>query len=157
VAAEQNFRQAWGWEEGLTYHAELGIALSFYRICDPIEELLELPQQPLTDFIREKITKLRLMLKSQPHLSPNDQETLVNIDALYEDWRNQTLQEGRKEGRKEGDRTALESMLLVKFGTIDRTLATVIPALLELSPIDRVRAVMELSQEDIIRNFGQQV
>ncbi len=116
-----------------------------------IEELLELPQQPLTDFIRENITKLRLMLKSQPSLTPNDQETLVNIDALYEDWRNQTLQEGRQEG----DRATLESMLLVKFGTIDRTLASVIPVLLELSPIDRVRAVMQLSQDEIIREFGQ--
>lgn len=103
------------------------------------------------------------MLKSQPHLTTNDQETLVNIDALYEDWRNQTLQEGRKEGqkegrkegRKEGDRTTLESMLMVKFGKIDRKLATVVPALLELSPIDRVRAVMQLSQEEIIQNFGQ--
>jgi hypothetical protein len=128
-----------------------------------IEELLELPQQPLTDFIREKITILRIMLKSQPNLSTNDQETLLNIDALYEDWRNQTLQEGRKEGqkegrkegRKEGDRTTLESMLMVKFGKIDRNLAPVIPALLALSPIDRVRAVMQLSQEEIIRDFGQ--
>jgi hypothetical protein len=113
--------------------------------------LLELPQQPLTDFIREKITKLRIMLKSQPSLTTNDQETLVNIDALYEDWRNQTLQEGRKEG----DRTTLESMLMVKFGKIDSKLAPVIPALLALSPIDRVRAVMQLSQEEIIRDFGQ--
>jgi dynactin complex subunit len=114
--------------------------------------MLQLPQQPLTDFIREKITKLRLILKSQPNLSPNDQETLVNIDALYEDWRNQTLQEGRKEG----DRATLESMLLVKFGSIDRTLAAVIPVLLDLSPIDRVRAVMQLSQDEIIRDFGRQ-
>ena len=67
-----------------------------------IEELLELPQQPLTDFIREKITKLRLMLKSQPNLTTNDQETLLNIDALYEDWRNQTIQEGIAVGRQEG-------------------------------------------------------
>ena len=123
-----------------------------------IEELIELPQQPLTDFIREKITKLRLMLKTQPNLTTNDQETLLNIDALYEDWRNQTIQEGivvgRQEGRQEGDRTTLESMLLVKFGTIDRKLATVIPTLLDLSPIDRVRAVMQLSQEEIIRDFG---
>ncbi len=116
-----------------------------------IEELLELPQQPLTDFIREKITKLRIMLKTQPNLTPNDQETLLNIDALYEDWRNQTLQEGRQES----DRATLESMLLVKFGRIDRQLTTVIPALLALSSIDRARAVMQLSQDEIIRDFGQ--
>ena len=81
------------------------------------------------------------MSKSQPNLTTNDQETLLNIDALYEDWRNQTIQEGRQEG----DRTTLESMLLVKFGSIDRKLATVIPALLDSSSIDRVRAVMQLS------------
>jgi hypothetical protein len=120
-----------------------------------IEELLELPQQPLTDFIRERITKLRIMLKSQSNLTTDDQQTLINIDALYEDWRNQTIQEGIAVGRQEGDRTTLESMLLVKFGTIDRALAATIPTLLELSPIDRVRAVMQLSQEEIIQNFGQ--
>ena len=105
------------------------------------------------------------MLKSQPNLTTNDQETLLNIDALYEDWRNQTIQEGiavgrqegRQEGRREGDRTTLESMLEVRFGSIDRKLATVIPALLDLSSIDRIRAVMQLSQEEIIRDFGQQV
>lgn len=110
-----------------------------------------------------KPIELLIMLKSQPNLTTNDQETLLNIDALYEDWRNQTIQEGRKEGKKEGrkegkkesDRTTLESMLLVKFGSIDRQLATVIPALLELSSIDRVRAVMQLSQEELIRDFGQ--
>ena len=97
------------------------------------------------------------MLKSQPNLTTNDQETLLNIDALYEDWRNQTIQEGIAVGRQEGDRTTLESMLEVRFGSIDRKLATVIPALLDLSSIDRVRAVMQLSQEEIIRDFGQQV
>ena len=95
------------------------------------------------------------MLKSQPNLTTNDQETLLNIDALYEDWRNQTLQEGRKEGQKESDRTTLESMLAVRFGSIDRKLTATIQTLLELSPIDRVRAVMQLSQEELIQNFGQ--
>jgi hypothetical protein len=72
-----------------------------------IERIARITPTAVNGFHPRKITKLRLMLKSQPHLSPNEQETLVNIDALYEDWQNQTLQEGPKEG----DRTALESML----------------------------------------------
>jgi hypothetical protein len=115
-----------------------------------IEELLELPQQPLKTFVLEKLTKLKIMLKSRTRLSKEDKETLVNIDELYEEWRNQAIQEGRKEG----DRTTLESMLLVKFGTVDQPLESTIPALLDLSAIDRVRAVMQLSREELIRDFG---
>ena len=46
-------------------------------------------------------------------------------------------------------------MLEVRFGSIDRKLATVIPTLLDLGPLDRARAVMHLSQEEMIRDFGQ--
>ncbi len=127
-----------------------------------IEELLELPEQPLKTFVLEKLTKLKIMLKSRTRLSKEDQETMVNIDALYEEWRIKTLQEGVEVGRQEGvevgrqqaDRTTLESMLLVKLGPIDQTIEAIIPALLELSAIDRVRAVMQLSREELLRDFG---
>jgi hypothetical protein len=127
-----------------------------------IEELLELPQQPLKTFVLEKLTKLKIMLKSRTRLSKEDQETMVNIDALYEEWRIKTLQEGAEAGRQEGvevgrqeaDRVTLEGMLLVKFGQIDPPLESIIPVLLELSAIDRIRAVMQLSREEILRDFG---
>lgn len=86
------------------------------------------------------------MLKNRSRLTKEDQDTLVNIDEIYAQWRNEAIQEG--------DRATLESILLVKFETIDPPLKAIIPALLELSSIDRVRAVMQLSQEELIRDFG---
>jgi hypothetical protein len=91
-----------------------------------------------------------IMLKSRTRLNKEDQETLVKIDGLYEELRNQAVQEGRKES----DRTTLEDMLLVKFGTVDPLLEATIPGLLALNGIDRVRAVMQLSREELIRDFG---
>jgi hypothetical protein len=87
-----------------------------------------------------------IMLKSRTRLNKEDQETLVKIDGLYEELRNQAVQES--------DRTTLEDMLLVKFGTVDPLLEATIPGLLALNGIDRVRAVMQLSREELIRDFG---
>jgi hypothetical protein len=109
-------------------------------------ELLELPEQPLKAFALEKFTKLTIMLKNRRSLSKEDQEIMLNIDVLYDEWRSQTLQEGREEA----DRRSVEALLMAKFGAIDGDLEKVIPVLLGLDPIDRVRAVMERSREDLL-------
>ena len=44
-------------------------------------------------------------------------------------------------------------MLMVKFGTLDQEIRRVIPDLLDLSAIDRARAVMELSREELLVRF----
>ena len=117
-------------------------------------ELLELPEQPMKTFVLEKLSKLRVMLKSRQNTSKEDQELEQNIDALYEEWQRRTRQEGHQEGRREGRQEDIEEMLAVKFGALDPELRGIIPNLLDLSAIDRARALMELSREELLTRFG---
>ena len=66
-----------------------------------ISELLELPEQPLKTVVLENLTKLQIMLKKRTTRTQDEQDVMLNIDTLYEEWRNQAIQEGRQEGRQE--------------------------------------------------------
>ena len=114
-------------------------------------ELLQLPEQPLKTFALEKFTKLQLMIKKQRTISKDDREIMLNIDAIYEEWRNTTKKEGREEGREEADRASITGMLVAKFGPIDSELEAVIPRLLTLDPTERARSVMSLSREALLK------
>ena len=126
-----------------------------------ILELLELPEQPLKANILEHLIKLEVMLKSRQPRSQDDQDLFANLEPVYQEWRSRTLQEGRQEGRQEGHqagrqeegRLMVEGMLIAKFGELG-TLEAIVPKLLELNAIDRAKAVMELSQEELLKRFG---
>lgn len=62
-----------------------------------ISELLELPEQPLKTVVLENLTKLQIMLKKRTTHTQDEQDVMLNIDTLYEEWRNEAIQEGREE------------------------------------------------------------
>lgn len=115
-----------------------------------IEELLELPEQPLKAIVLENLIKLEVMLKSRPTRSQDEQEVMHNLEFVYEEWRNKAVQEGRQEE----SRSLIEGMLIAKFGELGN-LQTIVPKLLELNAIDRAKAVMGLSKEELLQEFSQ--
>ena len=114
-----------------------------------IAELLELPEQPLKAIILENLSKLELMLKSRQTRSQDDQELSLNLEPVYQEWRSRVEQEGRRE---EG-RSMMEGMLIAKFGEVG-LLEAIVPKLLTLSATDRAKAVMTLSQEELLKEFS---
>ena len=62
-----------------------------------ISELLELPEQPLKTMVLENLTKLQIMLKKRTTRTQDEQDVMLNIDTLYEEWRNEAIQQGRDE------------------------------------------------------------
>jgi hypothetical protein len=64
-----------------------------------ISELLELPEQPLKTVVLENLAKLQIMLKKRQSRTQDEQELMLNIDVLYEEWRNQIVQEGESRQR----------------------------------------------------------
>jgi hypothetical protein len=113
-----------------------------------VEELVQWPEQPLKNFIFDKITKYQIMLKSSRTLSKEDQEIMVNIEPIYEAW----VHEKRQEGREESDLASLKAMLIFKFGTIDPELEALIPKLLLLDPLARIQQIMTLSREALLES-----
>ncbi len=107
-----------------------------------VAELLQLPEQPLKDFILDKITKYQVMLKKSRTLSKADEEIMLNIEPIYEAW--------LCEKQQEGHRASLEGMLIAKFGSIDAELESLIPRFLKLDPTERARLIMTLSREALL-------
>ncbi len=64
-----------------------------------ISELLELPEQPLKTVVLENLAKLQIMLKKRQSRTQDEQELMLNIDVLYEEWRNQIVQESESRQR----------------------------------------------------------
>lgn len=118
-----------------------------------IVELLESPEQPLKAIILENLSKLEIMLKSRQTRSPEEQELSLNLEPVYQEWRNRVEKEGQEEGRKEEGRSMMEGMLIAKFGEVG-LLETIVPKLLTLNAIDRAKAVMNSSKEELLKAYS---
>ena len=82
------------------------------------------------------------MLKNSRTLSKDDREMMLNIDAIYDEWRNTAV--------KEGHQAEIVAMLIAKFGAIDTELERIIPALLDMDPVERARSIMTLSRKALL-------
>ena len=89
------------------------------------------------------------MLKSRQTRSQDDQELSLNLEPVYQEWRSRVEQEGRQE---EG-RSMMEGMLIAKFGEVG-LLGAIVPKLLTLNAVDRAKAVMTLSQEELLKAYS---
>ena len=117
-------------------------------------ELLSLPSNhPLRNPVLEYLTKLQVTLRSRQNLNREQKELAMNLDVVYEQWRRQTLQEGRQEGRQEALREEIVDLLEVRFGALDAELSTVVERLLQLPKRDRSQLLLQLpslSREELV-------
>lgn len=103
-----------------------------------ILELTNLPaEHPLRQPVLEYLAKLQVNLQSRQNLSRDERELAMNLTPLYEQWREQTLQEGRQE--------ELKSLLEARFGVLDVELSRAATLLLQMSKQDRTRLLLQLS------------
>ncbi|OLP17415.1 hypothetical protein BST81_16615 [Leptolyngbya sp. 'hensonii'] len=68
-----------------------------------IRELLALaPEHPARRTTLEHLARLQITLQSRQNLTKDEQEIVVNLSPIYQQWREETLQQGRQEGQREG-------------------------------------------------------
>jgi hypothetical protein len=68
-----------------------------------IAELLALPSDhPMKHRTMEHLAVLQISLKVGQNLSTDERRIAMNLTPVYEQWRQETLDEGRQEGRQEG-------------------------------------------------------
>ncbi|MBW4612633.1 MAG: hypothetical protein KME21_05020 [Desmonostoc vinosum HA7617-LM4] len=116
-----------------------------------IRELLSLPQNNrLRQNIQELITSWRITVINQTNLTADDQEVIMNLSQAYLEWREATLQVGQKEGRRQ----VVENLLRVRFGSLNEELEQIIEPLLQLSPQEYSRLLLELSRDELLARFG---
>ncbi|OLP17487.1 hypothetical protein BST81_16625 [Leptolyngbya sp. 'hensonii'] len=68
-----------------------------------IRELLALaPEHPARRTTLEHLARLQITLQSRQNLTKDEQEIVVNLSPIYQQWREETLQQGRQEGIQQG-------------------------------------------------------
>jgi hypothetical protein len=134
-----------------------------------INEVLAFDEKhALRQFLGELLLTWRINLEVQDRLTEDDKELLMNLSPIYEKWRELTLQEGMLEGMLEGmqkgmqqgrsemQRVFLENMLISKFGSIDEPLMQITNPLLQLTPEEMTRLLMQCSREELLAKFSHE-
>jgi hypothetical protein len=124
-----------------------------------VRELLTLPRD---DSLRQNVLELliswRVSVEIQNAIEEEDREVFMTLSPEYLVWKEATKQEGRQEGRQEGQReerrSMIENLLKVRFGSLDESLDRVVNALLELSPAESSRLLLQADREELIARFG---
>jgi len=82
----------------------------------------------------------------------------MNLDVVYEQWRQRTLQEGRQEGKQEALQEEIADLLEVRFGGLDSDLAAIATKIVQLPKRDRTQLLLQLptlSREELIAQIEQ--
>ncbi len=125
-----------------------------------VNELVAFSQgNPLRRNILEILANWRINVERSDNLTNEDRELLMNLSPAYLRWREETLQEGRQEGHREGRleerRQMVESLLRVRFGSLDEQLSRRIEPMLQLPNEELTRLLLTLSREELLEQFGE--
>jgi hypothetical protein len=135
---------------------------------EAISELKDLPEvHPFRGKTLELLYGLLMILEKRQDLDESDRELMMELSTIYlqqletanqqglQQGIQQGIQQGLQQGVRQGQRLMIESMLQVKFGEIDDQLAQMIDPLIELSPLERTQAIMNLSRQELLDRFNQ--
>ena len=98
-------------------------------------------------------------INRQPELTDDEKEFFMELSPAYLQWREETLQHGKQQGLQQGlqqgQRLLVEHLLKSRFGGLDDALLQIIDPLLQLSPEESSRLLLQLSHDEFIAKFGK--
>jgi len=122
-----------------------------------VSELVALPPENIIRRnVLEMVYRWRISVMTQTDLTLYDQELIMNLTEAYQEARAQAVQEGVQQGVQLGQRQVVENLLRFRFGSVDEELSRVVDTLLQLSPDDFARFLLELSslsREELLARF----
>jgi hypothetical protein len=112
-----------------------------------IQELLTLKiGNPFRNNLLEILSNWRINIQLRQNQDEENQELIMNLSPAYYQWREEAVQEGRRE--------IVENSFRVRFGEIDEELSSTIEPLLQLPVEDLTRFVLTLSRDELVQRFG---
>ncbi len=112
-----------------------------------IQELLTLKiGNPLRNNLLEILSNWRINIQLRQNQDEENQELIMNLSPAYYQWREEAVQEGRRE--------IVENSFRVRFGEIDEELSSTIEPLLQLPVEELTRFVLTLSRDELVQRFG---
>ncbi len=120
-----------------------------------IDELEALPpSNPFRKAALELLYNLQQNLQFNQSQDEDDRELVMRLAPLYQQDREQAVQEGEQRGIEQGERLVVENLLKVRFGELDNELQSIISPLLALSPEEFTPLLLQLSREELITRFS---
>ncbi|MHC5917501.1 MAG: RpnC/YadD family protein [Nostoc sp.] len=126
-----------------------------------IQAVSELVALPPENIIRRNVLEIvyrwRISVMTQTDLTLYDQELIMNLTEAYQEARAQAVQEGVEQGVQLERRQFVENLLRFRYGSVDEELSRIVNTLLQLSPDDLARFLLELSSlshEDLLARFN---
>jgi len=114
-----------------------------------IDDLEKLPvNNPYRAAALELLYNLQRNLQANQVQEEEDRELIMRLAPLYQQDREQAMQEG--------ERLVVENLLRVRFGSLDAELSSVIERLLSLPPEEFTPLLLQLSREELLARFAQQ-
>ncbi len=109
----------------------------------------------------ELLYNLQQNLQVTQNRDADDRELLMRLAPLYQQDREQAIQEGEQRGLQtglqtglqQGERLVVENLLKVRFGELDNELQAIIAPLLALPPEEFTPLLLQLSREELIARF----
>ncbi|BAZ02216.1 hypothetical protein NIES37_62270 [Tolypothrix tenuis PCC 7101] len=118
----------------------------------------ELEALPPTNLFRkaalELLYNLQQNLQFTQSQDEDDRELVMRLAPLYQQDREQAVQEGEQRGIEQGERLVVENLLKVRFGELDNELQAIISSLLALPPEEFTPLLLQLSREELIARFS---
>jgi len=121
------------------------------QAIDELEALL--PTNPFRKAALELLYNLQQNLQVTQNRDADDRELLMRLAPLYQQDREQAIQEGEQRGLQQGERLVVENLLKVRFGELDNELQAIISPLLALPPEEFTPLLLQLSREELIARF----
>lgn len=118
---------------------------------DAIEELILLRDtDPKRTNALNLLTSWRISIEITGQITTEEERTLMALSQAYLEWEKQTVRQGREQER----RSAIESLMKLRYGTIDDSLRAIIPQLLNLSSPDYMALLLQSSKSELIAHFS---
>jgi hypothetical protein len=129
---------------------------------DAIADLLMLPE---SDTKRSNALNLlvswRINIEITNQVEQEERRILMALSQVYLEWEKQTKRLGIAEGIEQGidrglqqeRRSAIESLMKLRFGVIDESLDAIIPNLMALSSSEYTSLLLQLPKEELIQHF----
>lgn len=125
------------------------------QAIDELEALL--PTNPFRKAALELLYNLQQNLQVTQNRDADDRELLMRLAPLYQQDREQAIQEGEQRGLQtglqQGERLVVENLLKVRFGELDNELQAIVLPLLALPPEEFTPLLLQLSREELIARF----
>ena len=116
-----------------------------------IEDLLLLPESdPKRRMALGLLVSWRINIGLADQVDVEERQILMALSQTYLEWEKQTKREGLKQGSELATRSAIESLMRVKFGEVDAVLEGLVPRLMALNSDDCMRLLLECSKEELI-------